>query len=297
MKNKPLVYVVTPVFNSIWHTRNFLLSLKQQSYNNFKVVIVDDGSTDGTYEMIIQEFKDVIVIKGDGNLWWSGGTNLGVKRALKDNANFVLTINNDVLLGKSYISRLVNAAIKNSNSIIGSVVVYNDKPKSVWYAGATFDKKTGNLQHRTGTLNDFSGIVESEWLTGMGVLIPVTVFKKIGFYDSKNYPQYFGDAEFSIRAKVAGFKLLVDTSCVLTADLNSNWVNKSLSLPRITFLKDLFLSKRSPYQISKRVKFYNKYWPYGKISALSRIYLIELIPVYRSWFIAYSRKIIKRSKK
>lgn len=297
MKNKPLIYIITPVFNSIEHTRKFLLSLTKQSYNNFKVVIVDDGSTDGTYEMITQKFKDTIIVKGDGNLWWSGGTNLGIKKALEDGANYVLTINNDVLLGKDYISRLVHTAKKNNNSIIGSMVVYNNKPEKVWYAGATFDKKTGNLQHRMGREKDFSGTVKSEWLTGMGVLIPINVFKKIGLYNSKDYPQYFGDAEFSIRAKNAGFKLLVDTDCVLKADLNSNWVNKSLDQPRISFVKDLFFSKRSPYQISKRVKFYNKYWPYGKISALARLYFIELIPVYRSWLIAYYRKRLKRSKK
>jgi GT2 family glycosyltransferase len=284
MKNNPLVYVVTPVFNSREHTRAFLSSLKKQSYKNFRVVIVDDGSTDGTDEMVKKFFPAVILIKGNGNLWWSGGTNLGVKRAIKDKADFVITINDDVVIGKQYVSSLLECAKLNPSSLIGSKIVYKDDKNKVWYAGADFDVKTGNLKHRMGKIADFNGIVGSEWLTGMGVMIPTEVFKKVGLYNEKEYPQYFGDAEFSLRAKAAKYKLLVNNDIFLVADLKSNWLDRSLSKPKISFVKDLFFSKRSPYQFSKRFKFYKKYWPnkYGK--ALIKLYFIELKPVYRTWF-------------
>jgi GT2 family glycosyltransferase len=294
MKNNPLVYVVTPVFNSREHTRAFLSSLKKQSYKNFRVVIVDDGSTDGTDEMVNKFFPEVILIKGNGKLWWSGGTNLGVKRAIKDKADFVITINDDVVIAKQYVRSLVECAKLNPSSLIGSKIVYKDDKNKVWYAGADFDVKTGNLKHRMGKLSDFSGTVESEWLTGMGVMIPIEVFKKVGLYNEKEYPQYFGDADFSLRAKTAKYKLLVNNDIFLVSDLKSNWLDRSLSKPKISFVKDLFFSKRSPYQISKRFKFYKKYWPGNKIRPLYRLYLFEMVPIYRSWLIQYIRKIKNR---
>lgn len=293
MKSKPLVYVITPVFNSLENTNKFLRAIRKQTYQNYKVVIIDDGSTDGTSKIIKNNFPEVLLLQGDGSLWWSGGTNLGVKKAMSDNADFVLTINNDVTFENNYISNLVSVAKSNKKSIIGSMVVYKNDQNRVWYAGATFDSKTGNLKHKMGKVYDYHGLIDSEWLTGMGVLIPIIVFQKVGFFNEKEYPQYFGDADFSLRAKNAGYRLIVDPKSIVVADLKSNWIDKSLSQPRISFVKDLFFSVRSPYQISKRLKFYKTYWPGNKTRALFKLYTSELKPVYLSWGIRYLRKFKK----
>lgn len=72
-----LIYIIIPVHNRKHFTRECLLSLRKQTFQNFKVIVVNDGSSDGTGEMIEKEFSDVILLKGDGNLWWTGATNLG----------------------------------------------------------------------------------------------------------------------------------------------------------------------------------------------------------------------------
>lgn len=302
MKKSPLVYIITPVFNSEEHTKLFLESVKHQSYKNFKVVIVDDGS-DGTSEMITKQFPETILLRGAFNtLWWSGGTNKGVKRAIKDKADYIVTINNDVVIEDSYLESLVKTAERNKDSLVGSLVVYSDDKHRVWYAGATFDIGTGNLVHKTGTVKDFSGVIESDWLTGMGVIVPIGVFEKVGFYNEKDYPKYFGDAEFSLRAKAKGYKLLVDTNSVVAADLESNWVDKSFKNPKLSFVRDIFFSVSSPYEFSKRNKFYKQHWPGNKNKALLKLYTKGLKPIYRTWAIKYIKslketKSTKESKK
>src|SRR6516164_5363299 len=91
----PKVALVVPVHNKIALTIRFLESLRAVSYPKYSVIVVDDGSQDGTSRIVELRFPEVIVLKGHGNLWWSGATNLGVRYALKHGYDYVLTINND----------------------------------------------------------------------------------------------------------------------------------------------------------------------------------------------------------
>jgi GT2 family glycosyltransferase len=90
-----MIYIVIPVFNRINFTRECLISLRGQTYTDYKTLVVDDGSTDDTEEIIKREFPEVKVLKGDGNLWWTGATNMGIEYALKigHENDFILTLN------------------------------------------------------------------------------------------------------------------------------------------------------------------------------------------------------------
>jgi GT2 family glycosyltransferase len=287
--NKPIhprVIIVTPVFNGRQHTEAFLNSLKTQNYPNFETVIIDDGSTDGTAKMIEEKFPQTVVLKGNGNLWWSGSTNLGVEYALKHQANFVLTINNDVTIPDDYISNLVKRAALSPRSLIGSIIFYHDDPNRVWYCGAYFDRIKGETMHHSGRREDFTEVIQSEWLTGMGVLVPVEAYLEVGLYDKVNFPQYFGDAEFSVRSRQKGYNLIIDPSCEVYADVDSSWVLKQVHTPKLRFLWDLFFSMRSPYYIPIRYAFYKKYWPRNYVLALLRLYFVTMLGLYLGFTIA-----------
>ena len=89
IEDQPLVALVIPVHNSKDDTREFLESLKQLSYPNYKTIIIDDGSIDGTEEMIRQEYPEVVLLKGDGNLWSSNATNMGMEKAIEIGAKYI----------------------------------------------------------------------------------------------------------------------------------------------------------------------------------------------------------------
>jgi len=92
-----MLYIIIPIFNRIEYTKGCLLSLYKQTYKNFKIVVINDGSTDGSGKVLERDFPSVHVINGDGNLWWTAATNLGVKFALKNGADYILTLNNDTI--------------------------------------------------------------------------------------------------------------------------------------------------------------------------------------------------------
>ena len=127
----PMVAIVVPVYNNKEDTTEFLESLKGVTYPNYKVIIIDDGSTDGTEEMIKEKYPYVILLKGDGNLWWSRATNRGIEKAIEIGADYVLLGDNDVIVDSEFISTLVDTAEKNPREIINSKDYYYDDPKRI----------------------------------------------------------------------------------------------------------------------------------------------------------------------
>lgn len=256
-KNKPLVYIVTPTFNGKDYVLQFLKSLAKQTYKNFKVVIIDDGSTDGTSAAIAKKYPDTIVLQGDGTLFWTGATNKGVKRALKDGAEYIITVNNDVEVEKHWIEMLVEAALKSPNCLVGSTIYFANDRKRVWFYGAEYEFKTGKLVHREKITED---LADSVWLTGMGVIIPSKVFNKIGLYDRKAFPQYFADADFSLRAKEAGFGLKVTSKAKLYNHVESAWDNKLMQTKKASAIFKMLFKFNSPYNMKARYIFYKRHF-------------------------------------
>lgn len=288
-KSHPKVAIVVPVFNQKDLIIRFIESLREQDYPNFTLIVVDDASSDGTYTTLTKDYPEVTTLKGNGNLWWSGGTNKGIKCAIKDGADYILTINHDVTIGKDYISSLVTFAKKYPHALVGSMVVDRQKPDSVWFFGASYSKRTGENSHVLGKVSDFKEPQKSTWLTGMGVLVPIEVFDIIGYYDEENFPLYFGDADFSERARRAGYDLWVNQKSVVYGDINENWIGRNVRRPKLRFIYDLFTLINSPFQWKTRSLYYKKYWPGNYRLALFKVYTIGSAGIY----FAYAKGLIR----
>ncbi len=205
------IYVVVPVFNRKPLIERFLYCMREETFHNFETIVVDDGSTDGTAELITTNFKEVELLRGDGNLWWTGAVNLGIKHALakasEDDA--ILVINDDVEVDPNYLESLYELSRSIPQALIGSVVVDIDHPEVIVDGGRTVNWWTAKfrIHNSQRKLSEFptNYSVDASLLTGWGTLIPVVVFRKIGLYDDKHFQQC-GDTELPVRAKNAGYR-------------------------------------------------------------------------------------------
>lgn len=203
-----MIFIVTPVFNRREFTRNYLLALQKQTDQNFKIIIVDDGSSDGTSEMIEEEFPEVILLKEKGDLWWAEATNVGVRYALKHGADYVMTLNDDTLPEPDYIEKMNYWSQKEPDALLGALPV-NVNTDRVIYGGERRSWATGKSIYLRNILNEdqYHGLHEVTQFPGRGLLIPKNVFERIGLYDSKNFPQTVADLDFTHRAVRDGFKI------------------------------------------------------------------------------------------
>ena len=214
------IHIVIPVHNRKDMTRDCLSSLQEQSERGFQTIVVDDGSTDGTSEMIKREFPDVVLLHGDGNLWWVGAINKGIRYALDvcDPDDSILVLNDDLVVPEDYIAAFRRVASAHPNTLIGSVVADIDNRDVVRKGGVTIDWRTARRKrlNEGRPLSSFpKGFsVEVSTLTGRGVLIPAEGFRKIGLYDEKHFLQC-GDTELPVRAARAGYKLIVSYDAVV----------------------------------------------------------------------------------
>lgn len=252
MATSPRVAVVIPVHNKIELTARFLESFRAVEYPNYTIVITDDGSTDGTPTVLASRFPEVVVLSGDGNLWWSGGTNRGVEYALSHGYDYVLTINNDVSVAPDLLTRLVEKAESFPRSIVGSLICQMEQPEKVWAAGGYMNWPQDILfqlhhwgEDRSTVLATQPNPKEVDILTGCGTLIPAACFHEVGGYDVRWFPQYHADSEFVLRARKAGYKALVALDAVLWNDCaNSSLVDSMFSKRSVFYWRPHYAIRR-----------------------------------------------------
>ncbi len=112
-RTKKRVALLIPVFNNLEFTKGCLNKLENLIGNNlqkhleYSIIVIDDGSKDGTSRWIEDNYPDVIVLQGDGNLWWSGGINMGAAFAVQQgDYDYVMLWNNDIIPADDYFTEL-----------------------------------------------------------------------------------------------------------------------------------------------------------------------------------------------
>ncbi len=258
------VAILIPIFNGLDFTRKALKQIFLQinelknSSVGFQVIVIDDGSTDGSNEWIKQSFPEVQIERGDGNLWWSGSINVGAKMAFKEpDISHVLWWNNDIIPEKDYFYNLVEILEGlEDNVIIGSKIYVAENPEEVWAMGGVFNPVKGTKDMHAFHVKDsreHQSVVDVHWLPGMGTLVPKKAFDKIGYLDDVNFPQYHGDSDYTYRAFKNGFKISVYPNL----KIYNNTENTGMKYPE-TYkqLKESMKSLKSNYNIKKDIKFY-----------------------------------------
>lgn len=257
------VFVIIPVHDRLGFTRACLSSLRQQSFGEFTVVVVDDGSTDGTRAALEADYPEVTLLAGDGDLWWTGAMNRGLEWVLPraDRGDHVLTLNNDTRLPADYLDTLLALSVRHPNALVGSVAVSSDDPERIVDGGVCIDWRTARSTSPAKGLTWSQAVehlaeaVPVSVLSGRGTLIPVEAFRRVGLYDQRRLPHYGADWEFARRAQRSGLQLLISYSARVFSHEGATGLRPSTQALSFSDFLRAFVDLRSPNNLRCRWNF------------------------------------------
>lgn len=207
---KPLVYIILVNYKSYIDTIECIESLRNVDYDNFKVVIIENGSDDSSYEIIKQKCITEIVIKSNKNLGFAGGNNIGIEIAMNDMADYILLLNNDTVVEKDFLTNLIETFSYSPNvGIVGCKINYYNKKDIINYGGGEiiWNKFTTTFFDTDKVDTNDTEIKDITFVSGCAMMISRSVVEKIGILDD-SYFMYYEDTDYCARALKAGFRLL-----------------------------------------------------------------------------------------
>ncbi len=202
-----LIYIVIPVHNRKALTLACLENLKTNGdLQKYQVIVVDDGSSDRTSEEVTENYPEVTILTGDGNLWWTRAIALGMKYAYERDADFLIWLNDDCQLSNGSIDNLVSFAREHQGAIVGCQGVEPENPTKIVFGGKVRTWQGYRFINPAANM-----VVPCDLLSGNIVCLPRVVVDRIGYPNPKLVPHYGGDSLYLILAQKAGFQIYVDT--------------------------------------------------------------------------------------
>lgn len=196
-------YIVIPVHNRRNLTLQCLRTLRAQGVLEWAVpVVVDDGSTDDTGAAVRAEFPEAMTLQGDGHLWWTGGTERGMRAAMERTAEFIFWLNDDFQPEPGALD-LLRVTARDRRAVTGAVGLL-PRTRRPFFGG--FRRTRADLVPVTAAAGN---VEECDALNGNLVCIPRAVVDKIGYPDGRGLPHAYGDTDYTLRAKAAGFPVLL----------------------------------------------------------------------------------------
>lgn len=275
------ITAVIATFNRRNYLRILLDQLQKQALPAnvlLKIIVVVDGSTDGTLEMLREEYAEVEVIEGSGNWWWTKCMNEGFKLSHYNGSDFALVLNDDNEITENYISQLiVDYSTLPKGSILGSASCCIEPANTVEFGG-TYNLKAWRMKYTpyfsgfTPVDTNFKGIHNTYSLNGRGTFIPMDVFTKIGYYNQK-LVQYGSDDDFVLRAKKKGIPVYISWNARI---FNHAMLTSQGSAFKQESLKNFFGSFFNPYSVNSIKKTAYFYAHHG-VTLLTPLYLLYFV--------------------
>lgn len=212
MSNLPQVVIIVLNWNGLNDTLECLESLSRLDYPVYEVMVVDNGSSDGSVSVIRERFPFVTVIENGENLGYVGGNNIGLRHVLAQGVDYALLLNNDTEVAPASLRLLVGAAEADpAVGIAGPTIYYYDQPQVIWSAGGAIDWRRGQTwmvglnERDEGQFGQEPR--EVDFVTGCALLVKRAVLEQVGLLDERFFA-YYEETEWCVRARRAGFKVV-----------------------------------------------------------------------------------------
>ncbi|MFZ0925937.1 MAG: glycosyltransferase family 2 protein [Halobacteriota archaeon] len=232
MNTRPRVVIVILNWNGKEDTAKCLDSLTAITYPNYTILVVDNGSTDGSVEFLSERYSHIQIARNNSNIGFGAGNNIGIELALSMGADYVLLLNNDTTVDAHFLDYLVQEAERDRRIGFAGPKIYRlyegeAAEYAVWKtfgwkrmpldaverttllhsAGGSFNAWLGKIRHRGAAEFDVGQYDEQkvvDFVEGSCVLVRRDVINRIGLLDA-SYFTYLEDVDWCLRGQRAGY--------------------------------------------------------------------------------------------
>jgi len=206
------VSIIIPSLNGRHLLAECLPALMKQTYLNYDVIVIDNGSNDNSVDWLKRSYPHVTIIENDKNLGFAAAINQGIRNS---KSQYVVTLNNDVVVDPDWLESLVNIADTDSRlGMCASKMVFWHQPTMINSRGISIDR-AGIVWDRDGGQDDALWTDEKREVFGPcagAALYRRKMLDVIGLFDEA-YFVYFEDVDLAWRARAAGWECAyVDTA-------------------------------------------------------------------------------------
>lgn len=242
MIKQPLVYIIILNWNGYQDTVECLDSLEDLKYQNYKIVVVDNGSKNKEAQRLSKKYPHVKIIKNKKNLGFAKGNNQGIRLALEKKAKYILLLNNDTTIKADFLKQLVNfAEINKFQGILSPKILYYHSDK-IWSMGGRLSVLTSipRMIGQGKPSGRFNKTVEPNFATGCAFFVNSEVIKKVGLLNPR-YFAYYEDTDLSYRIRKAGYKIKVIPKSIIWHKVSQSMPGKNLK--KIGEIQSFLLAK------------------------------------------------------
>ena len=238
-----LIYILLPIHNRKETTRQFIQCLKIQTNQHFKLIVVDDGSDDGSFEMIRESVSEAVQIRGEGKWWWGGSLQQGYQWLKKNvpGEEFLLIINDDSIIESDFLQTGIDILKENPKTLL-LAEAYSMQTKKLIDKGVFFDFKNFKIHMAQSS-------EEINCMSTRGLFLRVSDLIELRGFKNNLLPHYYSDYEFTIRAGRKGYKLMVSDKLKLWMNEASTGIGLIADRSPSAYLKNYFSKKYTDHPV------------------------------------------------
>ncbi|MEM7130823.1 MAG: glycosyltransferase family 2 protein [Chloroflexota bacterium] len=240
----PSVYTIILNWNNAQDTLGTIRSVLELDYPNNSILVVDNGSTDGSREIIAERYPHVELLALDKNLGYAEGNNVGIRHALKAEPKYLFVLNNDTFVDPPMLTKLVEVLESDGQiGMAGPKMYCTDPEDALFAAGSTILWSCGDLWHHGMFVpeSDFeANIVDNkpvDFIVGCGLLVRSSLIEQIGTLDAAYYLNY-EDVEWGERTRRHGFSVMYVPEAIM-------WHKVSATLGQASAANTYYMTRNS----------------------------------------------------
>jgi GT2 family glycosyltransferase len=222
MSSGPKLCTVVVNWNRAGDTVECLRSLRNGGVEDSRIIVVDNGSTDGSVARIASECSEAELHPMDTNLGYAKGANVGMRSALEQHPDFILFLNNDAVIEDRCSAKLIEALQRHPEcGLAGPKILYYGN-NNIWFAGGSYNRALGYSMHPGMDEPDNGGGVEGpvDFITGCALMVRRELIERLGVFD-EDFNMYAEDIEYCFRARDVGFCSLYVPSALVRHKVSS----------------------------------------------------------------------------